>query len=144
MTCVSRLFDSHSFTRCYLQDDSLILSNTFMCNSLLDFYCDWQHLHLCFLLLISKQVDRVDFFFFVFSNQVLKSLSNEILSFGFCLVNSECDAYKPVDHSSNDTDASTLKFVPYFLGSSCCLEPDLKPFFSTHILFFLAFDPGSS
>ena len=134
------MFDSHIFTRCYLQDDSLILSNTFLCNSLLVFYFDWQHLHLCFLLLINKQVDRVDFFF-VFSNQVLKSLSNEILSFGFWLVNLECDVYKPVDHSSDDTDASTLKCVHYYLGSSCCLEPDLKPFFSTHILFFFGFCP---
>ena len=60
------------------QFDSLILSNIFICNCLLVFW-----------LATIK---------FIFSNQVLKFFV-EILSFGFCLINSECSAYLAVDQS---------------------------------------------
>ena len=70
------MFDSYNFQD-FPHFDSLNLSNTSLCNFLLVFWFGWQDfLHSCIHI------------FFV-----------KILSFGFCLVNSECDAYVSVDHS---------------------------------------------
>ena len=83
----------------YLQDvphfDSLTLSNTFLCNFLLVFCFGWQLLHSCFLLFIStgQVIGLMCICIFILGFSV------EILPFGFFLVNSECDAYLPVDHS---------------------------------------------
>ena len=92
MTCASRIFDSHKFTRCPLP------SNTFPCNFLLIFCIGWKHTHSSFLLFICTIPAQYKAGCFC----IPKSFSRffgEILSFGFCLVNSECDAYPPVDHS---------------------------------------------
>ena len=81
--------------------DSLILSNTFLCNFLFVFCFGWHHLlwlalagvSCCKLFLSIRQM-----FLCLFCNQVFQFLV-EIMCFSFCLVNSECDAYLPVDHS---------------------------------------------
>ena len=52
----------------------------------------------------------------------------EMLSFGFCLVNSECDAYIPVDHSS-----------VYSHSKMCVFFSGLKSYFSAYIFSFIAF-----
>ena len=99
LTCVSRMFDSHGFVRCspfwslnpleYLpkQCFSPVLSfalagNTYIHVSSLASY----------LLVLGRQVGLI--WFCIFKSSVL-----EILSFSFCLVNSDCDVHLPVDHS---------------------------------------------
>ena len=89
----------------YLQDvphfDSLTLSNTFLCNFLLVFYFGWQLFHSCFLLFIStRQVIGMICICIFISN---------VLVF---LVNSECDAYLPVDHSV--VRAHSKMFLQFF------------------------------
>ena len=84
------------FQGCLIQIDlqnvfyfvSLILSNTFLCNFLLVFWLAT----LAFLLVLGLT------YFCIFKSIVLASFFLEILSFGFCLVNSEGRAYLVVDH----------------------------------------------
>ena len=61
----------------------------------------------------------------------------EILSFGFCLVNSECDAYLPVDYSL--VYGHSKIFLIFSVESN--LEPGLKPSFSIHISLSFCFLP---
>ena len=61
-----------------------------------------QHLHVhswaCSYFLLFICTMQVGFCFCIFKSKVL--VFGKILSFGFCLVNFECDAYLAVDHSS--------------------------------------------
>ena len=112
MTYVSRMFDSRDIPHF----DSLMLSNTFLCNFLLVFYFGWQHcIHVSskgWFVLVPTYFQIKQFFWFLL----------EILSFSFCLVNSEHDAYLPVDRS-----------LVYSHSKESALELDLKPTFSIHI-----------
>ena len=87
MTCVSRLFDSHILTRYFpfwFFNLSEYLRVQFS-SRLLDCYT-CIHVSTWADLFLSFQIDFSSFFV-------------EILSFGFCLVNSECGAYLAVDHN---------------------------------------------
>ena len=55
----------------------------------------WQR----FLLFISTALGRYRADLYFYFHIKCSVFFAEILSFGFCLVNSECDAYLPVDHS---------------------------------------------
>ena len=61
----------------------------------------------------------------------------EILSFGFCLVSSECDAYLPVDYSL--VYGHSKMFLILSVESN--LELGLKPSFSIHISLSFCFLP---
>ena len=100
MTFDSRMFDSIDLQN-VPRIDSLILSNIFLCNLLLVF--GWQHLY--------HGSIQISYLFFKGTSQAGKAdllLYFQIKSFqffcrnsffGFCLANSECDAYLAVDHS---------------------------------------------
>ena len=91
MTCVSRVSDSRHIPHFY----PFILSNNFLWNFLLVFCFGWQHLHSRFLLasyLLMLETDRADLHLYFQIKQVFYFLV-ETLSFGFCLVYSECNAY---------------------------------------------------
>ena len=125
------MIDSHRFTRCS-HFDSLILSNAFLCNFLLIFCFGWQLLYSCFLLFISTRQVRADLF--LYFQIKCSSFFVKILSFEFCLVNLEYDAYLPVDHR---LVYSRPKLLLLFLS----LESGLKPSFLINILvsFFFCF-----
>ena len=119
-TCVSRVFDSHRFTRCFLFC-FLNLLEYLLCNFLLVFWLP----ALAFMfpaICSTKQVGQI----FVFSNQVFYFFA-EILSFVFCLVNSECDASLVVYH------ISVYSYPKIFRLFGFDLEPSLKPYFPIHI-----------
>ena len=71
---------------------------------------------------VSKQVGLICFC--IFKSGVLDFCRNSL--FGFCLANSECDAYPAVDHSL--VYSSYPKMILLFFNLSN-LEPDLKPSF---------------
>ena len=117
--------------------DSIILSNTFLCNFLFVFCFGWHHLHLRFLLQLF--ISTRQGFVFVFSNQVFQ-FHVEIMCFSFCLVNSECDAYLPVDHSL--IYSHSKMFLLIFSLIFCAWSKTI--FLDSYLGFFLSFVAGSS
>ena len=101
MACISRMFDSYGFLRCFpfwFLNLYEYLAKQFSSPVLIFYFC-WQQFHSRFLasyLLASiRQLGLICFC--IFKSSVL--LFAEILSFSFFLVNSECDVYLPVDNS---------------------------------------------
>ena len=121
LTCVSRMFDSHGFIRCspfWSLNPLEYLPKQF--SSPVLFCFGWQHLPppfllASYLLVLGRQVGLIWFCIF-------KSSVPEILSFSFCLVNSDCDVHPQF----------TLKCFYYFFNL-INLELGLKPSFSIHI-----------
>ena len=99
MTCVSRMFDFYRFTRCspfwffnpleYLPVQFCSRFLLWLAKLIFTFPANY------FLLALRQSYGWI---IFVFSNQVFWFIV-EILSFSSCLVDSEYDAYLPVDHS---------------------------------------------
>ena len=77
-----------------------------------------------------------DLYFYVFSYPVF-CFFIEILSFDFCLVNSKCDAYLPVDYIL--VYGHSKMFLILSVESN--LEFGLKPSFSVHISLSFCFLP---
>ena len=116
--------------------DSLIHSNIFLQYFLFVFCIGWQRFLLLFILVLHWWVVGLMICICIFISSVFKFFI-EILSFGFCLVSSECDAYPPVDYSL--VYGHSKMFLILSVESN--LDFGLKPSFSIHISLSFCFLP---
>ena len=112
--------------------DSLTHLNNFLC-IFFSFFCfGWPNFHSCFPLFINT---RQIYF------QIKCFCRNCVFFFYFCLVNSKCDAYQPIDHSL--FCSNTKMFLLFFGLILCLVQNHLSQFISLLLFTFLPLDLGS-